>query len=39
MLLLPYAPTEPGGKPIRAIPARSRAFVGFVRSKLSTATN
>jgi phage shock protein C len=39
MLLLPYAPTEPGGKPIRTIPARSRAFVGFVRSKLSTATN
>jgi phage shock protein C len=39
MLLLPYAPAEPGGKPIRTIPARSRAFVGFVRSKLSTVTN
>ena len=39
MLLLPYAPAEPGGKPIRKIPARSRAFVGFVRSKLSTVTN
>jgi phage shock protein PspC (stress-responsive transcriptional regulator) len=39
MLLLPYAPAEPGGKPIRTIPAKSRAFVGFVRSKLSTATN
>jgi len=39
MLLLPYAPTAPGGKPIRTIPARSRAIVGFVRSKFSTATN
>ena len=39
MLLLPYAPAEPGGRPIRTIPAKSRAFVGFVRSKLSTATN
>lgn len=39
MLLLPYAPAEPGGKPIRKIPAKSRAFVGFVRSKLSTVTN
>lgn len=39
MLLLPYAPAQPGGRPIRTIPAKSRAFVGFVRSKLSTATN
>jgi phage shock protein PspC (stress-responsive transcriptional regulator) len=34
MLLLPYAPPEPGSAPIRAIPARSRRFAGFVRSKL-----
>jgi len=34
MLLLPFAPREPGSAPIRAIPARSRRFAGFVRSKL-----
>jgi phage shock protein PspC (stress-responsive transcriptional regulator) len=34
VLLLPYAPPEPGSAPIRAIPARSRRFAGFVRSKL-----
>ena len=34
MLLLPFAPPEPGSAPIRAIPARSRRFAGFVRSKL-----
>jgi phage shock protein PspC (stress-responsive transcriptional regulator) len=36
MLLLPFAPPEPGGAPIRAIPAKSRRFAGFVRSKLGT---
>ena len=39
MLLLPFAPREPGSVPIRAIPARSRQFAGFVRSKLSAATS
>jgi len=39
MLLLPYAPAEAGGKPIRTIPAKSRAVVGFVRTKLSAVTN
>jgi len=39
MLLLPFAPREPGSAPIRAIPARSRQFAGFVRSKFGAATS
>jgi phage shock protein PspC (stress-responsive transcriptional regulator) len=39
MLLLPFAPRQPGGEPIRTIPAKSRQFAGFVRSKLSAATS
>ncbi len=39
MLLLPYAPPEPGSAPIRAIPARSRRFAGFVRSKLGAVAS
>lgn len=39
MLLLPYAPAEPGSAPIRRIPARSRRFAGYVRSKLSAVTS
>jgi len=38
MLLFPYAPLEPGGRPIRWLPARSRAFMEFLRAKLSLAT-
>jgi len=34
MLLLPFAPREPGSERIRTIPAKSRQFAGFVRSKL-----
>lgn len=34
MLLLPFAPREPGSERIRKIPAKSRQFAGFVRSKL-----
>jgi len=34
MLLLPYAPPEPGGAPIRWLPAKNRAFVEFLRAKL-----
>lgn len=34
MLLLPFAPRQPGSEPIRTIPAKSRQFAGFVRSKL-----
>ena len=37
MLLMPYAPLERGGKPLRMIPAKSRAFVEFVRAKLGVA--
>ena len=37
MLLMPYAPRERGGKPLRWIPAKCRAFVEFVRSKLGVA--
>jgi phage shock protein PspC (stress-responsive transcriptional regulator) len=39
MVLLPYAPAERGGAPVRRIPARSRQFVEYLRSKLSTVTN
>jgi phage shock protein C len=34
MLLMPYAPLQPGGTPIRWLPARSRAFMEFLRIKL-----
>jgi phage shock protein PspC (stress-responsive transcriptional regulator) len=37
MLLLPYAPLERGAAPIRWLPARSREFVEFLRSKLHLA--
>lgn len=39
MLLLPYAPLQPGGPPIRTLPAKCRAFVSFVRSKLSAVAS
>ena len=39
MLLLPFAPRQPGSEPIRTIPAKSRQFAGFVRSKLGAATS
>jgi len=39
MLLLPYAPVQPGGKPIGWLPTKAREFVEFVRSKFSTATS
>ena len=37
MLLMPYAPLERGGKPLRKIPAKSRSFVEYVRGKLGVA--
>ena len=37
MLLMPYAPLERGGKPLRKIPAKSRSFVEFIRAKLGVA--
>ena len=37
MLLMPYAPLERSGKPLRKIPAKSRSLVEFIRSKLGVA--
>ena len=34
MLLMPYAPQEPAGTPIRWLPAKCRAFMEFLRVKL-----
>ena len=39
MLLFPYAPLESGGRPLRWLPAKSRALTEFLRAKLSLATN
>lgn len=39
MLLLPFAPLERGGEPVRKVPAKCREFVEFLRSKLSAATS
>jgi phage shock protein PspC (stress-responsive transcriptional regulator) len=39
MLLLPYAPARRGAAPAGKLPARSRQFVEYLRSKFSTATN
>jgi phage shock protein PspC (stress-responsive transcriptional regulator) len=39
MLLLPYSPLVPGGRPLRWLPAKCRAFMEFVRAKFSLATN
>ena len=34
MLLMPYAPLEPGAVPLRWLPAKCRRFVEFLRAKL-----
>ena len=34
MLLMPYAPLDPSAPPLRWLPAKSRRFVEFLRSKL-----
>jgi phage shock protein C len=34
MLLMPYAPLEPGAKPPRWLPAKCRSLVEFLRAKL-----
>ena len=39
MLLFPFAPLESGGQPLRWLPAKSRAFMEFLRAKLSLATS
>jgi len=37
MLLFPFAPLESGSQPLRWLPAKSRAFTEFLRTKLSLA--
>ena len=39
MLLFPYAPLQRGAEPLGWLPARSRAFIEYVRSKFHLATN
>ena len=39
MLLLPFAPREPGGRPLGWLPARCRTFMEYLRTKLSLATS
>lgn len=39
MLLMPYAPLEPGGRPLGWLPSRSRTFIEYIRAKFSLATN
>ena len=39
MLLLPLAPLQRDGEPVRKIPAKCREFVEFLRGKLSAATS
>jgi phage shock protein PspC (stress-responsive transcriptional regulator) len=39
MLLIPFAPLEPNGPPLRKIPAKSREYVQLIRSKLSALTS
>jgi phage shock protein PspC (stress-responsive transcriptional regulator) len=34
MVLMPYAPLQPGGEPIRWLPAKTRAFLEYIRVKL-----
>jgi hypothetical protein len=38
MLPMPYAPLEVGGKPLRWLPGKCRAFVEFLRTKFHLAT-
>lgn len=39
MLVLPYAPEQPSGASIWKVPAKSREFVEFLRSKLGAVPN
>lgn len=38
MLLLPFAPLQPGGR-VRRIPAKCREWIGLLRTKLDAATS
>ena len=37
MLLMPYAPLVPGGRPLGWLPSRSRTFIEFLRAKFRLA--
>jgi phage shock protein PspC (stress-responsive transcriptional regulator) len=39
MLLLPYAPLQPDGPPVRKLPAKCREWVELLRAKLHLATS
>jgi len=39
MLLMPFAPLEPGDRPLRWLPAKCRAFTEFLRAKFHLATS
>jgi phage shock protein PspC (stress-responsive transcriptional regulator) len=39
MLLMPYAPLPSGHPPLRWLPAKSRAFMEFLRTKFNLATS
>ena len=39
MLLLPYAPADPRGEPVRSIPAKCRELVEMLRAKLSATAS
>jgi hypothetical protein len=39
MLLMPYAPLESGGRPLRWLPSKSRALMEYLRAKFSLAAS
>jgi hypothetical protein len=39
MLLMPFAPLPSGGRPLRWLPAKCRAFMEFLRTKFHLATS
>ena len=39
MLLMPYAPLEAGGPPLRWLPGKCRTFMEYLRTKFNLATN
>ena len=39
MFLIPFAPLDPNGPPVRKIPAKSREYVLLIRSKLGSLTS
>jgi len=39
MFLIPFAPLDPNGPPVRKLPAKCREYVLLIRSKLGSLTN